>query len=119
MIQILDKTINDFIAVRASGKLTKKDYEDILALAKEKTRQYGRTNWYIEITDFKGWEFDAAVEDLKFDIEHYDDIKRIAMVGDKKWYYWGAMASKLFTRAKVEYFDIADKVKAENWARSA
>ncbi len=119
MIEIMDKTINDFIAVKASGKLTIKDYEDILSLAEERTRQYGKTNWYIEITDFKGWEFDAAVEDLKFDIEHYDDIKRIAMVGDKKWHRWGAVASKLFTRAKVEYFDISEKDKAITWAKAA
>ncbi len=88
-------------------------------MRKKRRKQYGKTNWYIEIVDFGGWEFDAAVEDLKFDIEHYDDIKRIAMVGDKKWHHWGAMVSKLFTRASVEYFDISDKAKAESWARSA
>jgi hypothetical protein len=31
-----------------------------------------------------GWEAGALWEDIKFDIKHFADIDRLAMVGDKK-----------------------------------
>ena len=37
------------------------------------------------MTGFQGWDAGAAWEDLKFDLKHFGDIERLAMVGDKKW----------------------------------
>ena len=34
-----------------------------------------------DMTDFHGWDAGAAWEDIKFDIKHFADIERLAMVG--------------------------------------
>ena len=35
--------------------------------------------------DFHGWDAGALWEDIKFDLKHFSDIERVAMVGEKKW----------------------------------
>jgi len=47
-------------------------------------------------------------KDIKFDIKHFADIERLAMVGDKKWQHGMATFCKPFTKATIRYFDHAD-----------
>jgi hypothetical protein len=35
------------------------------------------------IVNFKGWTLSAVWADLKFDITHYSDIERLAVVGER------------------------------------
>ena len=56
-----------------------------------------------------------AWEDIKFDIEHFADIDRLAMVGDKKWQHGMAMFFKPFIKATTRYFDHASE--AQSWLR--
>jgi len=36
------------------------------------------------MADFHGWTAAARV-DVKFDLKHFSDIERLALVGDKRW----------------------------------
>jgi hypothetical protein len=51
----------------------------------------------------------------QFAINHFADIERIAMVGDKGWQQGMAIFCKLFTTAAVQYFDHADAPEARKW----
>ena len=44
-------------------------------------RQHGRLRVLVDMSDFHGWEGSAVWEDIKFDIKHFADIERAAMVG--------------------------------------
>ena len=48
-------------------------------------RQHGKLRLLFDVTGFHGWEASAAWEDFKFGIEHFADIERLAMVGEKQW----------------------------------
>jgi len=67
--------------------------------------------------DFTGWDAGALWEDIKFDIKHFGDIDRLAMVGDKKWEEGMAWFCKPFTTAKVAYFDQSQIETAQAWLR--
>jgi hypothetical protein len=52
-------------------------------------------------------------------VEHFDDIERLAMVGEKEWQQVMAWFCKPFTKAKVRDFDRADLSAAETWLDEA
>ena len=72
-----------------------------------------------DMTGFHGWDAGAAWEDIKFDIKHFADIERVAMVGDKKWQHDMAVFFKPFTKAPIRYFDQADAADAQKWLAEA
>ena len=69
----------------------------------------------MELIDFNGWTTRTAWEDNKFGIRHFNDIKRLAIVGDKAWEKGTAYFCKVFLTAKVRYFDVSERDKAMTW----
>ena len=65
--------------------------------------------------DFHGWTAGGLWEDLKFDLRHFRDIERLAMVGDKQWEQGVSVFCRPFTTAKVRYFDEAAIQEARTW----
>jgi len=70
------------------------------------------------VKDFHGWTAGALWEDLKFDLKHWRDIERLAFVGDKKWEKGMAAFCKPFTKAQIQYFDMAQLEEARGWLES-
>ena len=109
---------DDVIATSAEDKLTTEDYKKILPRIKELLESHDKLSWYFEMKDFEGWEPAAIWKDLKFDVEHLNDFKKIAMVGDKKWQEIMTELVKPFTESDVEFFDFKDREKAMNWVKN-
>ena len=63
-----------------------------------------RETLLFEMSDFHGWELQAAWDDFKLGVKYFADIQRIAMVGDEKWEKWIAAFCRPFTAAKIHYF---------------
>lgn len=106
------------LAVRASNKLTKEDYEHFIPEVERLIKQEGKIRLLFEMHDFHGWEAGALWEDIKFDFEHFADIERLAMVGEKKWEEWMATFCKPFTSAQIRYFDHNQAEDARRWIAS-
>jgi SpoIIAA-like len=68
--------------------------------------------------DFHDWDARALWEDIKWAAKYFNHIERVTMIGDKKWQEWMAAFCKLFTRAKVRYFDHENLDEARTWATS-
>lgn len=103
------------IHVRLSGKLTKGDYEKFVPAVDRLIGQYGKIRVLMEMHDFHGWEMGALWEDIKFDMKHFRDIERIAMVGDAKWEAGMAKFCAPFTTAKIRYFPEGQAAEAKAW----
>ena len=103
------------VGIRASGKLTQKDYEHFVPEVEKLIEQHGKIRILLEMHDFHGWELSALWEDTKFDLKHFAHIERLAMVGDKKWEGWMAKFCRPFTSAKIEYFPQEEAEKAREW----
>jgi hypothetical protein len=71
----------------------------------------------VELHDFQGWTAGALWEDTKFAARHFNDIERLAVVGDSRWEKGVTIFIKPFTGAEVKYFDLGSIDKARQWIR--
>lgn len=116
MIALIQTDYEDILGIKMSGKLKATDYDKIIPLIENKLSRYGKINLYCEMRDLETPELAAIWEDLKFDVKHFNDFNRVAMVGDQKWMEWATQFTKPFTSAKVRYFDANDRPDAMAWA---
>ena len=105
--------------VHVSGKLAKADYKQFVPEFERLVRQHGPLRVLFDMTGFHGWEAGALWEDIKFDMNHFADIQRLAMVGEKKWEHGIATFCMPFTKATIRYFDHADAAEARTWLGEA
>ncbi len=98
-------------------KLTKEDYELFVPQLEGLMDQGEPIRILVEFQEFKGWTLGALWEDTKFGTKHFNDIDRLAVVGDRQWEKFLAAFIKPFTTAKVRYFDSHEKEAAEKWLK--
>jgi hypothetical protein len=103
------------LEVHISGKITAADYNDLVPTAERLMKQHGKIRMLVEMHDFHGWTAGALWQDLKFDVRHFNDIERIAMVGETKWQHGMSVFCKPFTGAKVRYYDHGAIDEARAW----
>ncbi len=101
--------------VSITGKLEKSDYDLFVPMLEAGIKAHSKINLLIELHDFHGWSAGAAWEDTKFGVRHFNDIQRLAIVGDHDWEKNLARFVKVFSRAKVKYFDKKESKKAHQW----
>ncbi len=101
--------------VRVSGKLTRESYEVFVPLIDDQIQQHGKVRILFEMHDFHGWTAGALWEDLRFDLAHWHDIEKLAIVGESKWEQGMAMFCRPFTSASIQYFDHTRLDDARAW----
>ena len=114
-IQLNEENGGKILVVHVSGKLVKADYEHFVPEFERLAQQHGRLRVLFDMSDFHGWEAGALWEDTKFAINHFADIERLAMVGEKKWQQGMATFCKPFTKATIRYFDHPQAAEAGKW----
>ena len=117
MLELKEDAGGKVLTVKISGKLAKEDYEHFVPKVEELIKQDGKIRILLEMHDFHGWEMGALWEDIKFDIKHFRDIERLAMVGESKWEKGMAAFCKPFTTATIKYFDASQTAEAETWIK--
>ena len=65
--------------------------------------------------DFHGRTAGGVWEDIKFDLKHFNQMERFAIVGESKWERGMAVFCRLFTTASVKYFDASKLDEARQW----
>ena len=116
-IELHEDEAAGLVAVCASDKLTKADYERLVPEVERLIAEHGKIRMLFEMRDFHGWEADAMWEDIKFDLKHFSDIERLAIVGERKWEKAMAILCKPFTTAEIRYFDRREIDAASCWVR--
>ncbi len=104
-----------FVSLRIAGKLEAEDYDFFVPEIERQIEQYGKLNMLVELIDFHGWTAGAAWEDTKFGVRHFNDLQKLAIVGDKSWEKGMAYFCKVFTTAEVRYFDVSERDAAISW----
>jgi hypothetical protein len=118
-IQMSEDSGGEFSTIHVSGVLSKTDFEHFGPEFDRRLRQHGKLRVLFDMADFRGWEPAAMWEEIKFDIKHFADIERMAMVGDKQWQHLMAMLGKPFVKAEIRYFGHADFAGARTWLLAA
>lgn len=117
MLQLLEESKDDLVAMSLSGPVDRRDYDKMLPTLEAKIKQYGKINLYAEVHQVEAYTLRALWEDLKFDVRHLTDFRKVAIVGDKKWMDWVTSMASAFTTAKLKYFEPGQKIQAMNWLR--
>ena len=103
--------------IQLSGKLTREDYGHLVPAMELLIKKHGKISLLVRLHDFHGWTVGAFWEDLKFDVKHFRDFERLAVVGEKKWHKRMAQLCKPFTTAKIRYFDQSQAAEALEWVK--
>src|SRR5262252_3961018 len=106
---------NKILEVRVSVKLTHDDYKSFVPAFEQLVKQRGKIRVLFEMADFHGWEAGALWDDLKFDLKHFSDIEKLALVGDKKWEKGMSVFCRPFTTAQIRYFGSSAIEEARAW----
>ena len=114
-IKFEDEDEGKVLAIQVSGKLTKADYVFFAPEFERLVQLNTKVRVLFDLVGFHGWEASALWEDIKFNVKHFADIERLAMVGEKRWEHGMAMFCKPFTKATIRYFDRADAAKGRKW----
>ena len=118
-VDLREEAAGKVLAVRLSGKLAKADYERFVPEIERLIKAGGKIRILLELHDFHGWEASALWEDIKFDVKHFRDIERLAVVGESKWEQGMAAFCKPFTTATIKYFDHTKAAEAKTWVEGA
>jgi len=101
--------------IEVQGKLSKEDYEAFIPELEQAIAEHGKVRILFEMHDFEGWSAGALWSDTKFDARHFNDIERLALVGESQWQKGMALFCRPFTTAKVRYFDRSHVDEARRW----
>lgn len=96
-------------------KLRTADYDHFVPQVEKIMESREKIRMLIQLKDFKGWTVGALWEDTKFGIMHFNDVERLAIVGEKQWEKTMTQFIKPFTQAEVRYFDMAELSSAQAW----
>jgi SpoIIAA-like len=95
MIQIMPESHGKIIGVKPSGKLTDRDYQEVLIPTLESLiKEHGKIRLLCLLDEgFAGMEVGAMWDDAKFFLPHKDDFEKMAIVGGPQWV---KLAMKIF-----------------------
>lgn len=114
-VQLREKSDSRVLEVEVSGKLTHEDYGAFVPTFERLVANHGKIRVLFDMVDFHGWSAGALWDDVKFDLKHFRDIDRLALVGDRQWEKGMSVFCKPFTTAHIRYFDHGERDQARTW----
>ena len=115
MIETIDTDSPRVVGLKLGGTLHDEDFRQFVPIMEKLLTAEGKVRLFVQFEDFHGWDLHAAWDDLKFNLKHYADFERIAMVGDRKWERWMTSFCSPFTKAEMKYFDHSEVDAARKW----
>ena len=110
--------VGEIVTLTFKDKLRKEDYEQFVPQIEGLMKKEAKIRLVIELKEFKGWTAGALWEDTKFAARHFNDIERLAVVGEAGWEKGLTAFIKPFTTAAVRYFDRRAADQAQAWIRA-
>jgi hypothetical protein len=117
MLEIIETFPDNVVALVAKGRVTRKDYEEVLIPRVEAAlKRHHKIGLYYELgTQFSGIDPGAAWEDLKVGVEHLSRWERMAVVTDVDWITHMLNAFRLFMPGQLRVFTTAQASEARAW----
>lgn len=106
-----------FVTAKVVGKLTHQDYEMMVPVLESALEGVQDPDIYIlvDVTEFDGWDLQAAWDDLKLGVKHVRHFEKVAIVGKTTLQDVIARLANWFTPAEVRFF--VDKGDAVAWLK--
>ena len=114
MLKITDEN-ERLISLKADGKVTESDIQELLSSLEKKTSADGSLNALIDFKGFDGIEFDA-IDDMLSDGPNAT-FKRVAIVGDGNIETFASKIAKPFFSAEIKQFGSGESASARQWVQ--
>lgn len=119
MIERIDDPPENTIGLRASGKLSREDYTEVLEPALQDAVATGHARVLFLLHDFDGLERGAWIEDvktgLKTEIQNRDAWHRFALVTDVEWIAKAIGAFSWLMPGELEVYGLDALDDAREW----
>ena len=115
MLTRMSESAGDLVCLKVAGKLTDEDYKAIMPQLEAVIAEHGSLRLLADLTEFEGWHWLAAWDDLAFGIKHWNHILKIALIGDAAWEGLAARIADKITPADVRKFPAGDAGAAMDW----
>ena len=120
MIKMLDNLPEGVIGFRASGKITRDEYHEMMKPIYALLEQGGPVNLLFAVDhDFSGLELAALWEDMKaagsVGLKHRSAWKKMALLTDKDWIRHGAAGFGWLAPGELRVFDLGQTAEAMAW----
>lgn len=103
------------LLVRVSGELEAADYHPFVEEAEGLISEWGKLRILIELHEIFAFSLGALWEDLKFDLKHFHELERMAVVGESHWHIWMTELAKVFVAGEVRFFSSSHMAEARKW----
>ena len=103
------------LEVDLHGKLSRSDYEWFVPETERLILKHGKIRILVTMHDFEGWDATALWEDIKWNARHFNQIERLAIIGERTWHKWMTGVCRPFTTAEVRYFTLCQLDAARSW----
>lgn len=118
MIEKLTQSSDDVLGFKASGNITKADYETMVPAVEAALQTYESVRVLLDLTEFKWEKAEAWGSDWKFGRDFHKKINKMAIVGDKTWEKWLATVAGPFYAVEAKFYQADDIDSAWAWLRS-
>jgi hypothetical protein len=119
MIERIDGMPAGAVGLRASGKLSKQDYTEVLEPALREGVESGELRLLFVLTDFDGLEMSAIPEDFKTGLQawfrDHSAWRRFALVTDVDWVAKAMHMFAWLTPGEVRICDLDQMEDAKRW----
>lgn len=117
MIEALDGFPANVVAIRASGSVSKADYDRVLVpLAEKAFAGHGKVSVYYEVgSDFAGFDPGAMWADFKLGLGHLTGWQKAAVVTDVAWLQQATYFFSFVMPVEMRSFGLAQAEEAKGW----
>ena len=105
------------LGFKVSGNITGDDYDNVLTPAIDKAiEEFDRIKLLAQIgPDFKGYSLDAAWDDAKLGLRHWNGFDRVALATDVSWIRTMIKAIGFMMPCPVQLFELGEVDDAKRW----
>ncbi len=119
MIERIEGMPAGTVGMRASGKLSREDYREVLEPVLQEAVDSGELRLVFVLTDFEGLEPGAWIEDVKTGlrvwIRDHSAWKRFALVTDVEWVAKAMRAFAWMAPGEVSVYQLDRLEEAKRW----
>lgn len=107
----------NLLAYQVIGDVTQEDYTILEADMAAVLKATDDVRLLIDMTQFHWEKVNAWDDDLRFGRKYHHVIKRMAIVGDKKWQEWLTRLAALFYAGEARFFQPDELEEAVVWLK--
>lgn len=117
MVELMTDFPDHVVAYRATGKVTKTEYEKIVvSRVNEVADRYGTINFIVLLeTGMDDYSLAAFIDYLKISFKHFRKWNRMAIVSDQRWLREAYRALSPLVHGEINCYRVADFEQAKRW----